>query len=239
LPALTPVHGGILVRGALNGVTAAEFSIQGLPSNQVSASYTAVANPALLSATGNPLGSGARVVFSGCQTDGMLLLYDVTLVSQTAFTGTVTFQPLDPSHPTHSCPVLFGCDQSFTCTQGTVVSRPGLPTLVTPTPGATEVAPNTHLIWSSAWVQQCACISYPASNVYLGTAPNPPLVGGLSDQPSEFNPGLLQPATTYYWRVEDCYCTGCTTSAEGSFRTATPLAALVRSWGTVKNLYKD
>jgi len=61
-----------------------------------------------------------------------------------------------------------------------------------PVDGATETGLNVILNWKSY-----VAISY---EIYLGTSENPPFIQKQSEK--EFNPGILEPDTQYYWRID-------------------------------------
>ena len=83
-----------------------------------------------------------------------------------------------------------------------------------PPDGATNVATDVILSWSSgaaaAW-----------HDVYLGTDPeNLPLVSAEQTGTS-FNPGPLQEATSYFWRIDEGNSTGTTVGNQWQFTTHT------------------
>jgi hypothetical protein len=105
----------------------------------------------------------------------------------------------------------------------------------TPADGATDVPTDVTLLWNEAYCYEGPgdCFSANCEAVYLGTDPDPPYVG---DAWYAFDPGPLQPYTTYYWKVSTEYA-GLTpvwsfTTGEG------PVAAEHSTWGQVKALYR-
>ncbi len=88
---------------------------------------------------------------------------------------------------------LFNADGSCPCGGN---SPPWPPTDPVPAHSTGDVPLNQHLFWSA---------SDPDDNIadftlYFGTDPSPPLVAGEL-MGSEYDPGPLDPLTTYYWRV--------------------------------------
>jgi hypothetical protein len=114
---------------------------------------------------------------------------------------------------------------------------------LSPVDGAADVPLNPVLSWESWMPDVCGPTvlgCYPTHQVFFGTTPNPPRVlydhGGFSWQP-----GTLQPGTTYYWRVVHRTWTGSQpgSSPEMSFTTVGSVAAQGRSWGSIKSLYGE
>ncbi len=61
-------------------------------------------------------------------------------------------------------------------------------------------------------------------DVYFGTDPTPDAGEFQGNQPgASFNPGTLQPDTTYYWRIDEVNAAGTTTGVVWSFTTAAPV----------------
>jgi hypothetical protein len=88
---------------------------------------------------------------------------------------------------------------------------PGLATVPTPAPEATNLSLETTLGWTAG-------ASSTSHDVYLGTAPMPEFKGNYST--AFFNPGTLAKNTTYYWRVDERNLAGKTTGTVWKFTTA-------------------
>jgi hypothetical protein len=109
------------------------------------------------------------------------------------------------------------------------------PSNPSPADGQTVVPTNTPLSWDTAgW----PCFWLGHYNVYFGTSPDPPLF--WSGIETSFSPGQLQPATTYYWHVDEVYGQDCTMSSgpSWSFTTEQPVPAMPSTWGAIKALYE-
>jgi hypothetical protein len=122
------------------------------------------------------------------------------------------------------------------------VAQMPAPTKLSPVNGATDVSLNPTLQWESWMPDVCGesvlgC--YPTHAVFFGTAPDPPKVlydeGGFSWQP-----GPLQPSTTYYWRVVHFTWMGSQpgSSPEMSFTTVGPVETQNSNWGSIKDLFR-
>lgn len=95
--------------------------------------------------------------------------------------------------------------------QGASGSLPGQVSGPEPTDGETGVGASQTLSWSPA----SGATSY---NVYFGSAYPPSSIGnqaGLS-----YDPGGLEPSTTYYWRIDSVNGNGTTTGPSWSFTTS-------------------
>lgn len=95
---------------------------------------------------------------------------------------------------------------------------PNCATYNTPSNGATNIncGIDAVLSWTAPAVTSCnPATSY---DVYFGTSPTPPLVGNQASL--TYNPGMLLPSTTYYWRIAPRNSNGAnTTCATWSFTT--------------------
>ncbi len=78
------------------------------------------------------------------------------------------------------------------CFMEQVCCSPGMPSKPSPSDSSVDVATDRELSWA-------AVDSATAFDVYFGTSPNPPFK--TSREETSYNPGILQPNTTYYWKV--------------------------------------
>ena len=104
-----------------------------------------------------------------------------------------------------------------------------------PPNAATNVGLTAALSWQVSFCSQGLGVYW--ANVYFGTSPDPPLVwvntGQFSVSP------VLQPGTTYYWRLEVADTdAGGTLGPVWSFTTETSLATKVSTWGRIKATYR-
>jgi hypothetical protein len=114
---------------------------------------------------------------------------------------------------------------------------------LSPSDDATDVPLDPVLSWESWMPDVCGegllgC--YPTHAVYFGTTPNPPKV--LYDESGfSWQPGPLQPSTTYYWRVVHFTWAGSQpgSSPEMSFTTVGSVPTQGPNWGSIKALYRE
>ncbi len=95
---------------------------------------------------------------------------------------------------------------------------PSVATDPNPQDGVLGVGINTDVSWSAG-------SGASSHDVYFGTANPLPLVGNQSA--TVYDPGALQPATTYYWRVDEKNSIGTTQGNTWSFTTTEPIPPLV------------
>jgi len=121
---------------------------------------------------------------------------------------------------------------------------PGPPLIGGPNPpnGATNQPLDTDIHWTVT-SQRCGC-PLMTNRVYFGTDPNPPIDPHFMSESTTFDPGPLQPHTTYYWKVLSFYCCPCDSdeSATGpvwSFTTEGGVPAVPTTWGRIKSLFES
>lgn len=250
VPAATPGTFYVLAElagAATNGISGAEFQLTGLPSNWAAA---VTPNPAAHFTLGSPLdGEGAQIAFPACRPQGPVLLYTI-VVQHTGDTGTydlVVTRREHPSNPNFECAFVTLCDAPV-FTKVCVSTRPlylntgqpatfSTPRLSSPQDQATGVPLDAHLSWLPAERRDCFNHPFASHCVFLGTNPDP---GETACDPtpywSAFDPGLLQPLTTYYWRVE---ADASVSSPVWSFTTGNAVAVQGKSWSAMKRLYSD
>ncbi|NIS51930.1 MAG: hypothetical protein GWN94_12605, partial [Phycisphaerae bacterium] len=92
-------------------------------------------------------------------------------------------------------------------------SPPEQATNPVPTDGATNVWCATDLSWTAGYESE-------SSDVYFGTNPAPGAGEFQGNQvATTFDPGVLDPGTTYYWRIDSVNNQGTTTGTVWSFTT--------------------
>jgi hypothetical protein len=115
---------------------------------------------------------------------------------------------------------------------------PPLITNRTPVDGASNCALDTDFRWK---IERCDCIGAGAwVYIYLGTSPNPPPIGMITPEDPEdhYDPGPLQPGTTYYWKIR-AYAHDETITPVWSFTTIGGVPVEATTWGRIKNLYAN
>ena len=237
------IPGGV----AANGITGAELRITGLPPAWQA---TVTPNPAANYTFGNPLdGEGAQIAFPTCRADVPLLLYtiDVQNPGDTGMYELAVTRRTNPSNPSFACALVTLCDPPvFTkvCVGAGLFylnTNPGqhwtTPLLSSPEDGATGVPLDVHLSWQPSQHRSCFNHSFASHCVFLGTDPDPQQAA-CDPTPfwGAFNPGLLQPNTTYYWRI---VANASVSSPVWSFTTGNTVAVGMKSWSAVKRLYMD
>lgn len=247
VPAGTPRTFYVLARLggiAANGITGAEFRLTGLPSNWLA---TVTPNPAAHSTLGNPLdGEGAQIAFPVCQ--GPVLLYTITVLhaGDTGMYDVAVTRRTHPSDPNFPCAFVTLCDAPvFTkvCVSTSplylntsAASEFSAPRLLFPQDQAMGVPLDAHLSWLPAERRDCFNHPFASHCVFLGTNPDPAATA-CDPTPywNAFDPGPLQPQTTYYWRIE---ANASLSSPVWSFTTGT-VAVQGKSWRAVKQVYAD
>ncbi len=115
-----------------------------------------------------------------------------------------------------------------------------------PADGATQVSMDTDVGFLAHWPSMglgCFLLFGEDLQIFFGTNPNPPQIPTVDwlDERFGFDPGSLQPATTYYWRVRYTNTLGGLTPIDSpiwSFTTEQPLATEKKTWGAVKAMYR-
>jgi hypothetical protein len=95
---------------------------------------------------------------------------------------------------------------------------PGVATNPNPTNSATSFSVNAVLSWTPG----SKAFSH---DVYFGTANPPPFKGNQTA--TTYNPGVLSPFTTYYWRINEKNSKGTTTGTVWSFTTGAAAALTI------------
>ncbi len=244
---------------AAGGIVGAEFYVEGLenlPGDWLAASSPAIAaglegDLVTVSDTdGDGLDDdrGGQITFATCRTSSMVTLATLTAWSHDAI------QDLDattlrvvganpPSDPAFDCPLLVLCDApAFTkvCAEGTTFEiNPRtfeLPNTPFPADGAVNVARDVSFCWQQ---QLATCVENHTTELHFGATPNPTwLACELTQSGSRVccDPGLLEPNTTYYWRVL-VPSTG-HAPTPWSFTTGERVSVTRSTWSRVKRLFR-
>lgn len=114
------------------------------------------------------------------------------------------------------------------------------PVAAYPADGADEIPIDADLRWRSQLPVVCNALPgcFLSNDVYFGTDPTPPLVTSDAVVPS-WDPGLLRPRTTYYWRVVAKTNFSSTSSAVWSFTTGAAVASEGSTWQEIESLFRD
>ena len=92
---------------------------------------------------------------------------------------------------------------------------PGVAGNPTPTNGSTGIDINQDLAWAAA-------VDADSHDVYFGTNSSPGAAEFQGNQSATtFEPGMLTPSTTYYWRIDEVNAHGTTPGTTWNFQTAT------------------
>jgi hypothetical protein len=226
-----------------NGISGAEFRIDGLPEDDAW-SFQFVPNPAANLVLGSPTADGVDIAFPACQTGafGLVLLGTVTGVNQSDSQGYALHARarIPPSNASFDCPLVTLCDAQFTkvCVSSNALLLNAQTAIVTPphTPepadGVTGVATNAALHWQYGTVVACYYHSVATHALRFGTDSNPPVV--WSGHGATYDPGPLLAHTRYYWGVTLCYSGVCAASPVWSFDTGEIVAVRPAEWTGVK-----
>jgi hypothetical protein len=222
-------------------IQGAEFRIVGLPQGSVVLSK--IVHPGAIE-VGDPLAAGVDLGFPVCDNGAEVVLYhyQILLVDPAAFNLSIE-QHTTPSNPTFTCSHIVRCDApTFTkeCAQGYVSTVGVKPSEPMPAEGAVQVPQETMLSWTRGSVSACGIRHGANTSIFLGTDPDPPLVGQNIDPSGfqgPFDPGLLLPNTVYYWRVSHD-SNGLVTGPLWSFTTGVTVAVAEQPWHKVKRLYR-
>jgi hypothetical protein len=107
-----------------------------------------------------------------------------------------------------------------------------------PADGATDVPTDVDLQWQESWCYEgfADCFDGMCSAVYFGTDPENLIETIFYNGTTSFDPGNLEPYTTYYWYLSTWYVLDQTmwsfTTGEG------PTATQESTWGKIKSLYR-
>lgn len=187
--------------------------------------------------------TGVAVAFSSCKTGDAVhvLTINCWMAGQTKSCCPWRILPSPTAYPSNQIGVA-DCDLNYATAYGgmLLVQKSGV-TADHPLPpdGATNQPLSVRLTWMEHY---CDCSMCPtsSSDIYFGTTTDPPLV--YSDEGSQegpYDPGLLQPYTTYYWKIRKRGLGDPWTSPLWSFTTTSSIDVESTSWGAIKALYSD
>lgn len=224
---------------------AVEFRVTGWPAGYV---HVVTPNPQLTLEYGDPFQSGCVVAFPTCPTDDAVTLYSIQTFNFAAAIGAaISVEPhASPSNPNFPCPNFqAGCgtnDTAECATPSTFYVNEGSatpPANPVPADVATDVGLDAQLSWSAGHPGSECAVGVPGHRVYFGTSSDPPLVGELSPLDNTvFDPGALDPDTTYFWRIEAIDTGFGISGPVWSFTTGGPVNVESLSWNEVKQLYR-
>jgi hypothetical protein len=237
-----PVYVYVLARPYI-GITATRFSVP-LPSC-ASGAYRLADMPAFPVTLGNSE-TGVSIGFGTCKTSSDFLVLTILYFMPGTTQGCCLFPILpDPKADTAYTGQVEFVDCAFELALGrgswSFISKEGiLPPLVgdpSPSDHATERPLNATLHWT---VHRCDCyLTWHVNQVYFGTTPNPPMVASSVEEDS-YDPGPLQPSSTYYWKIKTIVGSSLsTTTPVWSFSTVVGVPAESTTWGRVKALYTE
>jgi hypothetical protein len=185
--------------------------------------------------------SGIAIAFGDCLSEPVHVQTINVLVSQPLPSDVCCwFQP-QPHPQSISGEIEFAdCDQTkfFGIGSPGVVGDGNAPPVVSnrqPADGALSRPLDSQLSWETA-----SCSLYPHTHsVYFGTTPDPPQVAP-DHEPATYDPGLLLPNTTYYWKIMVWHhgSGGTTTTPVWNFATEDAVPAKQSTWGAIKALYR-
>lgn len=183
--------------------------------------------------------NGIAIAFGTCLSSPVHVL--TINVYTTEPVTTMCYYPVLPSPMAASGMVeTTDCDENFVYGIGltSMVGTYGPPEVwaVNPIDGSTAAPLNSKLVW---WIERHSLgLGVLWSNLYFGTDADPPLVASYLED-FMYDPGPLQPLTTYYWKVQAVDTdTGATMSDVWSFTTEGPVPAEPTSWGRIKSLFE-
>ena len=248
-----------LTGAAAAGIIGAEFYVEGLenlPGDWVAASSPAVAAGlegdlvTLSDSDGDGFHDDRRgqITFASCRasptvTLALLTVWSHDAIEDLAATELRVVGGSPPSDPLFDCPLLILCDApAFTkvCAEGTSFEiNPRafeLPNTPFPVDGSVNVARDATLCWRQ---QLATCVENHTPEVHFGTKSNPTWIPcQLTKEGGQVccDPGLLEPNTTYYWRVL-VPSTG-HSPPPWRFTTGERVGTERSTWSAVKRLYR-
>lgn len=232
LPDTAPQIGKMyVVVSAWDGITGVQFAAP-MPTCMTGATY--LSDEWVYPVSLGDSQTGIAIGWSSCET-GMVHVLTINYYMQ-GLSDCCRYRVVpDPRNPNHRIE-LWDCDSNLVIGGGGV----GLVSNWfgtkfenrTPPDGAIDQPLDTDLFCT---VRYCSCNSQPYVWIYFGTTPDPPAVA--ADVPFPYDPGPLQPKTTYYWKLRDAEI-GMTTPV-WSFTTGKGVPTQRTSWGAIKALFGE
>ena len=230
-----PLSAYVVVRPGSGGVSGVRFAAP-IPSC-FNATFLGESAPGfVLTAGSSP--AGISLAFSSCQTQPVYALQIIymnnggtvpccafPLVADPAVGSLEATDCAYTSVPLQASTSYMNADASCAC--AATVTPPNTPSIVSPANGATSLNPTVTLVWTSS---DPAGLSL-ACDLYLGTAPDPPLVA--SNLPGDGIWNYATPPlafqTQYYWKVVARNSGGAeTASPVWQFSTRPPVVQLIQ-----------
>ena len=226
------------------GATSVQFSAP-LPDCWTGVTYLSDFVPPPFISIGNSQ-TGIAIAFSSCFVSPIHVLTMQVFTSSPDLIGDCCDYYIQPD-PSANPPGMYYTDCAsppnlLTATGGVMyVTRSGgpeVPVVLNPFPanGALDQPLDTNLEWG---IDLCSCgLGVVMYHIYFGTDPDPPLFYQYHNN-NFFDPGILQPGTTYYWKIEAIDTdSGTTIGPVWSFTTESAIPAEKSSWGRIKSLYR-
>jgi hypothetical protein len=220
------------------GATGVQFSAP-LPNCWTGATYLSDDVPAPFYHIGNSQ-TGIAIAFGSCVVSPIHVLTMQVFTASPDFPGGCCMYNIQPDMYA-TPPGIYYTDCAdppnlLTATGGGVYVTPPVFSNPSPANDAHDQALDVDLEWN---VTLCSCgLGAVFYNIYFGTDPDPPLYSQYNG--STFcDPGILQPATTYYWKVLVIDTdTGSTMGPVWSFTTEGAIPVERSTWGRIKNLFR-
>ena len=202
-------------------------------------------NPSNSYVIGDLLSTGVSIGFPSCEAGPTVVLFSVQTTNVGGGPSSMQLVPhTNASGPT-PCAYLVSCEDSFTevcvpaATMGVNQGYGTAPDSPSPADGATEVATTAQLAWSGGHPGSECAIGIAEHRVYFGTSTNPPFAGTVGSLDNTvWDPGALQPNTTYHWRVESIDTGFGIAGPLWSFTTPAAVAVETVQWSIVKRRFR-
>lgn len=200
------------------------------------------------SATSGDSRTGVSIQFDNCQVTPIaaLSILVFTTYESLPIDGNCEYPVLpDPNEPSGEV-IVTDCFFDSLAAEGLSMvlsgcAAPPPASQLAPPDGATGIGVDPTLTWQGSQPNVCSpllgCIT--TYDVYFGVTPDPPQVLWGHGWES-WDPGPLDPNTTYYWRVfsRTILSGDGASSPEWSFTTAASIATQPSTWGRAKFLYR-
>jgi len=188
---LTITDGDVTVSGSINIPT--QFSSQTDPNN-LGTGHIDLLN-GTLTAQSIHMGNGQIGADGG---NGSITILDGTLIIDGDSTSLIQGY-IDAGYITTETERSFTLDYNQTNAGQTTLSSSLIPLTASNSPYPTDVEQDVYGLIGLTWNSVSTATSY---NVYFGTTATPEFLTTLEAAESSFNPGVLLPNTTYFWRID-------------------------------------